>query len=140
MKYFWPILLNILLVSCGPRSSRVDYGKTTVSELLSQKGIPLDEKPIPLKEGRILQYEENQKFQVKDDIVSHGFRDPKGDEKNLLYWRHKFRECSTVTNKLEQKDSHLLAEFELRCDSLGTTVIYTEGSEFVSRIIEHAKK
>lgn len=135
---FYLFLLSA--AACGVKHSPVDYGKTTISDLKSSKGEPIEEKSIPVKTGKILIYEQNEKYQVKGDIVTHGFKDPKGDEKSLLYWKHKFRDCETETKKISEPKGHELAEFELKCPGEGLTVIYTEGSEFVSRVIEHEKK
>lgn len=133
--------LSLLVVaSCGVKHSSVDYGKTTVSDLVAQKGEPIEEKKIPVKDAKILLYDDNEKFQVKGDVVTHGFKDPKGDEKTVLYWKHKFRDCSTSTRKISETKGHELPEYELKCSEQGTTVIYTEGSDFVSRIIEHEKQ
>ncbi len=136
-----PFLYLILLAAaaCGVKHSSVDYGKTTVSDLVAAKGEPLKEMKIPVKNSKILMYEENEKYQVEGDVVTHGFKDPKGDEKTLLFWKHKFKDCETQTKKISRPKGHELPEYELKCPSEGLTVIYTEGSEFVSRVIEHEK-
>lgn len=136
-----PILfLSLLaLAACGVKHSSVDYGKTTVAALVSEKGEPL-EKSAPAKSIEIYQYPDNEKFQIKGDIVTHGFKDPKGDEKTLLYWKHKFKDCETVSRKIGEQKGHELPEHELKCPAQGVTVIYTEGSEFVSRVVEHEKQ
>lgn len=133
-------LALLLLAACGVKHSSVDYGKTKVSDLVAMKGDPVEEKPIPVQDGKMLIYENNEKFQVKNDIVTHGFKEPKGDERSILYWKHKLKDCDTVTRKVAATDGHIAPEYELKCLSEGITVIYTEGSEFVSRIIEHDKK
>jgi len=137
-----PIFYLILLTAaaCGVKHSSVDYGKTTVSDLKAAKGEPIKEMSIPVKAGKVLQYEGNEKYQVKGDIVTHGFKDPKGDEKTLIFWKHKFKDCETQSRKISESKGHELPEYELKCPSEGLTVIYTEGSEFVSRVIEHEKK
>lgn len=136
-----PILYLSLLViaACGVKHSSVDYGKTTKADLIAEKGEPLSEKSIPVKDGEIVEFQDNEKFQIKKDIVTHGFKDPKGDEKNLLFWKHKFKNCETTLRKISEKQGHELPEYELKCPEVGVTVIYTEGSEFVSRVVEHAK-
>jgi hypothetical protein len=134
-------LLLLALAACGAKNDRaVDFGKTTVAALVSEKGPPLEEKPIPVEDGKILVYDGNEKYQVKGEVVTHGFRDPAGDEKLLLYWKHKFKDCEPVERKLAEAQGHLPPEYELKCAAEGTSVIYTHGSEFVSRIIYHEKK
>lgn len=139
MKSFF-YLFFLVLAACGVKHSSVDYGKTTVSDLVATKGEPLEEKAIPVEKGKMLLYGDNEKYQVKNEIVTHGFKDPKGDERTVLYWKHKFRDCDTITKKISVAKGHELPEYELKCPALGQTVIYTEGSDFVSRIIEHEKK
>lgn len=137
-----PILYLLLfaLVSCGAPERSFDYGKTTVSELKAQMGEPLEEKSIPVEDSKVLVFEDNQKFQVTGDVVTNGFRNPKANETNLLYWKHRFSECETVTNKISGGKGHELAEYEFKCPAEGLSVIYTEGSGQVSRVVEHEKK
>lgn len=137
-----PFLFLLLLVvaACGARHSSVNYGKTTVAALIAEKGEPIKEQPVPTKDNKVLIYDGNEKYQVKDDIVTHGFKDPKGNEKTVLYWKHKFKDCDSVTKKIKEGKGHDFAEYELSCPSEGTSVIYTEGSEFISRVVEYEKK
>lgn len=144
MKSF-SFLVLLVAAACGVKNSSVDYGKTTLSDLIAQRGNPLKEEVIPTdkkspQDSKVVIFENNEKFQVKKDIITHGFKDPKGDEKTLLYWKHKFRDCSTSTRKVTEALAHAPAEHELKCDEQGQTVIYFEGSEFISRVIEHEKK
>lgn len=134
------IILFFVVAGCGVKRSSVHYGKTTVADLISEKGEPLEEKALPVKDAKILLFQENEKFQTKDSIVTHGFKDPKGDEKSIIFWKHKFRDCETKEQKIGKVKGHELAEYELSCPAEGTSVIYTEGSEFVSRIVEYEKK
>ncbi len=129
----------LVVAACGVKHTSVDYGKTTAADLIAEKGEPIAKTEIPVKNGEVFQYQDNEKYQLKDDVVTHGFKNPKGDEKNLLFWKHKFKDCETTTKKISEKTGHVLPEYELKCASEGVTVIYTEGSEFVSRVIEHAK-
>ncbi|MFP5385928.1 MAG: hypothetical protein ACLGHN_07600, partial [Bacteriovoracia bacterium] len=126
--------------ACGVKHSSVDYGKTTVADLVALKGEPLEEQIIPVKDSKVLHFSGNEKFQIRDDIVTHGFKDPKGDEKSVLYWKHKFKDCNTSTRKISEPKGHELPEYELKCPEDGVTVIFTEGSDFVSRVIEHEKQ
>lgn len=130
----------LFVAACGVKHSNVDYGKTTVSDLVAARGEPLEEKSIPVVNSKMLMYQDNEKFQIKNDIVTHGFKDPKGDEKSILYWKHKFRECDTTTKKISEPKGHELPEYELKCPEEGITVIYTDGSDFISRIVEHEKQ
>lgn len=138
MKPF--LYLSLLaFAACGVKHSSVDYGKTTAAALISERGEPL-EKSAPVKSVEIYQYADNEKFQIKDEIVTHGFKDPKGDERTLIYWKHKFKDCDSTSRKISERKGHEIPEYELKCSSQGLTVIYTEGSEFVSRVVEHEKQ
>lgn len=134
------VLSLVFVASCGGKPNTIDYGRKSSAELIKEKGEPVDKESTPMKDTEIYKYPENEKFQVKNDVVTHGFRDPKGDEKTLLYWQHKFKDCNTSTTKIKEAQNHEKAEYELKCPAEGLTVIYSDGSEFVSRIIEHEKK
>ena len=135
------VLLSLFaFAACGVKHNSIDYGKTTVSDLIAAKGEPIAEKQIPVESSKMLVYPENEKFQIQGEVVKYGFKEPKGDEKALLYWKHKFRDCDSTTRKISERKGHVLPEYELQCPSEGVTVIYTEGSEFISRIVEHEKK
>jgi hypothetical protein len=134
------LLFALSLSACGMKSGQVDFGKTTKADLYALKGGPLKEEALPMKDAQILTYPENEKYQVKNDLVTHGFRDPKGDEKLVLYWRHKFKNCDSQETTLPHQSSHTPLEVEFHCPVEGVSVIFFQGSEFVTRIIEHAKK
>jgi hypothetical protein len=135
------LMLLLGLAACGLKHTTVDYGRMTVSELVAIKGDPLSEETIPSSPGsKVFIYENNQKYQINGDIVSHGFRSPSGDEKLLLYWKHKFRDCDTKVRKISQDESHLAPIYEIKCPSEGLSVIYKEDSEFASRIVENEKQ
>jgi hypothetical protein len=139
MKSF--LYLSLLTITaCGLKHTAIDYGKTTVSDLIAVKGRPVEENKIPVDDGKILIYEDNEKFQAKDNIITHGFKDPKGDERTVIFWKHKFRDCDVRLRKISEPKGHEFPEYEMKCPSLGQSVIYSEGSEFVSRIIEHEKQ
>src|SRR5688500_7729082 len=104
----------LVFVACGGQRSSFDYGKATVSDLIQQKGRPLREESIPVRDGKVLVFEENEKYQVNGDVVTHAFKDPQGDEKTVLYWKHHFRECETQLKKLPSNHgAHTLPEWEL---------------------------
>lgn len=139
MKFI--LYLSLLaMAACGVKQHSKEYGKMTVSDLVAEKGQPLEEQKIQVAEGKVLLFEGNEKYQVKGDIVTHGFKDPKGDQKTLIYWKHKLKDCNTTNKKISETKGHELPEYELACPSEGVSVIYTEGSEFVSRVIEYEKK
>jgi hypothetical protein len=134
--FFCMFLLN----SCGGGSRYVNFGKTTRMELFAIQGNPISEESIPLKGGKILIYPDHQKFQLHNDLVTHGFRDPEGDEKNLIYWKHKFKDCNPVTQKISEPIFHEASEYEFKCHRMGLSVVYKDGSEFIERIIEYEKE
>lgn len=136
------LLLSLLLtVSCGAKkSSSFKYGSTHRSELVALKGEPEREEDVPAG-GKMLIYAGDEKFQLKDDVVVNSFKNPEGDEKLLLFWKHKFKDCNTVRTELKRiKGAHTPPEIELSCPEQGLSVIYTEGSDVISRVVEYEKK
>lgn len=130
----------LVLASCGSKHSSVDYGKTTVADLIAAKGEPIQEKKVPVKDSKILLYDNDEKYQTKGDLVTHGYKRPKGDEASLIYWKHRFKDCVTSTKKIGKPVGHELSEIQMSCPSEGLTVIYTEGSDVVNRVVEYEKK
>lgn len=125
------------LVACGAKKEGIRYGETTKAALISEEGEPQSiETPRPSVE--ILQYEGEQKYQVQNDLVVAGFRNPLKEEKALLYWRHKFKDCKTEFTELTETKTHLKPEKQLRCASLGINVIYDPNTDQVTRIVESA--
>ncbi len=135
------VLLGLLvLFSCGSRNSKVEFGSTTKADIISFKGEPLQEEKIPQKDGSIMLYR-GETYQLKRDILTHLLRNPLGDEQALIYWKHKFKDCTTKEIQLpHQKDTHTPPEIQLSCDELGLGVTYTAGSELVTRVLEYEKK
>jgi hypothetical protein len=116
-------------------------GHTTRSEVVAIKGEPLKEEEIPTPEGKVMIYENDEKYQLKGDIVINRFKNPNGDEKLLIFWKHKLKDCLTNTKKLPiSLGSHTPPEIELSCPAEGLSVIYTEGSDSVSRVVEYEAK
>lgn len=140
MKLSICLFSMLLLAACGVKRTPVDFGKTTVADLISEKGEPLETKSVPIEKGQMLIFDGNEKYQVKGDIVTHGFLEPKGDESSLLYWKHKLKDCETITSKLSVPQGHEAAEYEIKCPERGISVIYSENSSFISRIIQYEKK
>ncbi len=128
----------VLLVACGsPKSSHRSYGKLSVADLIGEKGQPLKEEIIPVKDGRVLHFKDDERFQVQGTIVTNSFRNPNSDEMTVLFWKNKFKDCDTETITLKPAGSQS-AEMELSCKAQGMSVVYTDGSEFISRVVEYA--
>lgn len=121
----------LILVSCGQSRGTLTYGVTTKSALLVAKGQPLSTSDVP--QGEVLEYEK-EKYQLRDGVLVAGFRAPQGDEVTMLFWKHKFKGLQTEVRELPT------GEKELVCDSLGLSIVYSEGSAFVSRVVEYEKK
>ena len=135
------ILAIFLLSGCGVKKSSFVMGKTTRSEVISVKGEPIKEEAIPVNDGTILIYGEDEKYQLKGDIVVNLFKNPSNQERLLLFWKHKFKDCLTTIKKISKDEtSHTSPEMEFSCPSQGVSVIYTEGSDVISRVIENEKK
>lgn len=139
MRYL--LLFSVFLLNaCAPGSSQYVIGKTTRSDVISKKGEPVSEEKIPTKEGSLLHYEGNEKFQFKGEYLNAIFRDPVESEKKVLYWQHQFKECQTIRKVLnEKRDNHTPAVIELACPEKGLSVIFTEGSSFIERVVQYAK-
>lgn len=138
MLFRYSVLLTLAL-ACGEKSQSIRYGETTRAALITEKGEPERvEKPIEASE--VLVYPDNQKFQVTNDVVTAGFRDPSPEETSLLYWRHRFQTCTTSFNELQKSDTHLKALKELSCPSEGTSVIYDPNTDQIIRVVNHAEK
>jgi hypothetical protein len=138
------LLLSSLLVvtSCGaPKSSLFKYGETTRSDIVAQKGEPISEQSLPMPDAKIMIYENDEKYQLKGEILTNAFKNPSGDEKLLIFWKHRFKNCQTIDKKLPHDIKlHTPPEHELACPAEGISVIYTEGSDSVSRVVEYEKK
>ena len=128
LKNMGPFLVLVFLISCGEKNS-VEPGRTTKSALIEMKGEPHREEEIP--SGEILTYDRNEKIQVNNGVVTTIFRDATGDEQNVLFWRHKFRECETTEKALNDE---AMPEIELSCPSQGQSVIFTKASGKVLRV------
>lgn len=134
LKNMGPFLLFFLLISCGEKKS-IEPGVTTKNTLIEVKGEPLKSVDVPT--GEVLSYKDNEKFQVTGNKVTAIFRDPSGNEKNLLFWRHQFKECTT--NEKELSDD-AIPEIELSCDKQGKSVVFIKGSGKVMRIGEYESR
>ncbi|MES2526803.1 MAG: hypothetical protein V4598_06935 [Bdellovibrionota bacterium] len=129
-----PFLIFILLIACAEKRS-IRPGVTSRSALVEMKGEPLKTEVVP--SGEILTYKENEKFQISEDKVRASFRDPVGDERNVLFWRHHFRECEVKEIPLSEDAT---PEIELSCATLGKSVVFVNHSGKVSRISEYEGK
>ena len=129
----------IICISCGvKKSSDSNKKKMTVSELVAEKGAPIREQSIPVPNSKVLSFSDGEQYQVQGEEVTHGFIGPKGDEKLLVHWKHKFKDCRTEIKKVKSnQDSHTPDEYELACKEQGVSVLYQEGSTIISRIIRY---
>ena len=143
-KSLGPVLiLGLLFVSaCGAKKSSFKIGETTRADVIALKGEPLSEEVIPIPDGKIMQYQDDEKIQLKGEMVTNRFSNPKGDEKLVMWWKHKFKECTglKLVKLAQDKKSHLPPEIEMACPEEGISVIFTEGSDTISRVVEYEKK
>ncbi len=142
MNPFYILSLLMLTAACGNKlaSSGLEMGKTTKAEAISKVGLPESEEDLPMPDSKIMNYADGSKIQLKGDIVVNLFRDPKKDQKLVLWWKHKFKDCVTTSRTLPQPPgSHTPPEIELSCPAEGVSIIYTEGAEFVGRVVEFEK-
>lgn len=136
------LLSLMLLASCGvKKKSSFKLGQTTRQEVVAMKGEPLREEAIPVKDSSVLVYADEEKLQFKNDVLVNSFKNPEGDEKQLIYWKHKFKECQTISKDLpHESQSHTPPEIEMSCPSEGISIIYTQGSDIVTRVVEYEAK
>lgn len=135
------ILALLLLSACGAKKSTFVMGQTTRSDLVAVKGEPLKEEVIPVEGGKVMIYDNNEKYQLKNDVVVNSYKDPSKEQSLLIFWKHEFKECLTTLKKLpEAPMAHTPPEWELSCPEQGVGVVYLEGSDIISRVVENAKK
>lgn len=140
MKYLLFLMLFVV-ASCGEKLLGVNFGKTTKKELIASKGEPLEEQTVPgSKSTEVIVFENNEKYQLEDGTVTHLMREPKGDETNLLYWKHKFKKCDTTTKQISKPTGHEFPEFQLTCSEMGLAVVYQSDSESILKVIEFENK
>jgi hypothetical protein len=138
------IILSLLLLSaCGAKRSSFKIGETTRADVITEKGEPLSEEKIPeVKDGSMLKFKNNESIQLKGDLVSNRFTNPTGDEKLVMWWKHKFKSCPFMKTTTLPQDpkAHTQPEVEMACPEQGLSVIYTQGSDTISRVVEYEKK
>lgn len=135
------LLSALFLISCGAQKNDPHYGTTTIKELVEVKGDPIKEEVIPVDDSKILHYENDEKYQVQNGIVTNGYMNPSSEQRTLIYWKHAFKDCEVIIQKVSTKIvGHEKPEFVMKCDAKGTGVVYTEDSDIVLRIIKYATK
>lgn len=142
MRSFYLLSFLLLVSACGARkSSSYKMGETTRADVLAIKGEdPVEESKLPMKDSSVMKFKDHDTFQLKGDVVVNRFSNPTGDEKLVLWWENHFKDCLTVTKKLPRdSQTHTPGEIELSCPEEGISVIYTEGSSAVSRVVEFEK-
>jgi hypothetical protein len=142
MKAF--IILSLLLLSaCGANRSSFKIGETTRADVIAEKGEPLSEEILPaVKDGSMMKFKNNESIQLKGEVVSNRFTNPTGDEKLVMWWKHKFKSCAflKLTTLPQDPKAHTQPEVEMACPEEGISVIYTQGSDTISRVVEYEKK
>lgn len=132
MKYYF-LFTIIFIISCAKPVTKQtsDNIKMTSSELVSQKGNPSNiTENVIIEDAQMYEYEKT-KYQVRNDLVEAKFRDPKGDEKQIQYWKHKFSKYKIVENKNEGHTKYFLMIMEKE----GITIFFNENGS-VHRISE----
>ena len=137
------IIFSLLLLgACGAKKTSFIMGQTTRADVVADRGDPLSEEVIPVKDGSIMKYSNDEKIQLKGEVVTNRFTNPSGDEKLVMWWKHKFKSCSLLKSSTLPSDpkAHTSKEIEMACPEEGLSVIYTEGSDTISRVVEYEKK
>jgi hypothetical protein len=135
------ILIIILTVSCAPKPSKLRFGVTTKSELIEVKGEPLDEKKFTQQSVEVLTFENDEKYQIKEDIVESSWRSPSEEEKSLFYWKYKYK--NEVVDFKPHDDgkekSHEERTVQYLLDNKGLTIVYDPQIDQVVRVLEYAQ-
>jgi hypothetical protein len=132
-------VLLFFVVSCGGKQAKkIHYGQTTEATLLEIEGQPKSEQELKYADGKMLIFDEEKKYQVESGVVVGSFQEPEGDQRNLLFWKHKFKDCQTTDLKTSPNSDG--KERTLKCDEQGTSIVYSEGTGYVIRVVEHEKK
>ena len=137
------IIFSLLLLgACGAKKTSFIMGQTTRADVVADRGDPLSEEVIPVKDGSIMKYSNDEKIQLKGEVVTNRFTNPSGDEKLVMWWKHKFKSFSLLKSSTLPSDpkAHTSKEIEMACPEEGLSVIYTEGSDTISRVVEYEKK
>lgn len=134
LKNMGPFLFLLILTSCGERPS-IRPGITSKTELLEMKGEPLKTRNVPA--GEVFTYRNNEAIQLSENKVTAIFRDPSGDERQVLYWRHLFKDCQTSEKAINDEP---MPEIELSCGSLGKSVVFVKGTGQVVRVGEYESR
>jgi hypothetical protein len=135
------ILSMLILAACGVKKSSYQIGKTTRAEIIAEKGDSIREDETPMKDTIVSVYPDDEKYQFKNDVLVNTFKNPQGDEKQLTFWIHKFKECEPISKTLPHDPAaHTPPEIEMSCPSEGVSIIYTQGSGIVTRVVEYEAK
>ena len=133
LKNMGPFLFLLILISCGEKKS-IRIGESTKADVVELKGEPLKTTEVPT--GEVLTYKNDEKIQITGNKVSGTFRDPVGDEKNVLFWRHSFRDCETSEKNLSDET---IPEIEFSCAAKGQSVVFLKGSGKTLRVSEYER-
>lgn len=142
MRSFLYLSLLLLVAACGATKSTSSYkmGETTRAQVVADKGEPTEEVSLPVADSKMMKFPNDESIQLKGDVVVNRFSTPKGDEKLVLWWKNRFKDCATKSKALPRDPkAHTPGEIEFSCPEEGISVIYTEGSSAVSRVVEFEK-
>ena len=134
--------LGVLVACSGAKQSKVKYGVTTAAQLRAAMGEPLSQQATSAQHpSEVVIYPEDERYQIEQNIVVAGFRNPTEQERTLLYWRHHFQGKETTFSATPSAaPSHVHKEMQLRCPSEGLTIIYDTNLDVVTRVVEHAQQ
>ncbi len=139
-------MIALNLTGCGGRSDKKgpgSYVKVPVQQLIDEKGAPEMQGPSKLVAGaQILEYTQDEKFQVEKGLVEAEFRDPSDQERDLLYWQYKWEEQGQDDVQVRPlgNASHDQGLKEYYVPKLGETVIYDSQKAQVTRVMHHEPK
>ena len=132
--------LILISVSCGVKQKSVSFGETKKEELLTLRGVPEREESIPVKDSSLAVYSEKESYQIQNGVVKASLKSPASEERSVMFWKHKLKDCLTVLKKVPNPDPHGPAQMELDCSTEGIKIVYLEGSATVHKVVEYAKK
>ncbi len=129
------IIFLLLFISCSRDNSgsQLKPGLTTLNSLFENHDEPLNVIPASRPDQEIFVYE-NMSVQVDDQMVRAVYRNPASNEKNLQFWRHKYRTLEPSFKPVARTDEQF---WQLKYNQQGINIIYNSQLDEVVRIIEY---
>jgi len=134
---------SVLATGCARiNTGAIVPGKTTAEEVTRLLGPPAIEAPTKVVPGeKVLTYPDGVNVQVNDGTkkVSAVSRKPKGDERFVQYWRHRWKGLDQHDAKVPSADGargHAETRRQLVAKSAGMGVLYDSETGLVEKVVQ----